>query len=126
MSEFQYNMAYIAQYSPRPGAVSSRWIDDIPKEVKKTRYHMLTEELMKHSLAYNQNLIDKTMTVLVRGKDRKTGYLSALTEGKIIVRFASENQDLIGKFVQVKIQSAAPFSTEGNLVTTEVENLVNT
>lgn len=125
IEEFHYNMAYIAQYSPRPGAASSRWDDNIPKEVKKARYHMLTEELMKHSLAYNQSLIGKYMTVLVRGKDRKTDYLSALTEGKIIVRFASADENLIGQFVKVKVQSAAPFSTEGVLVTNEVEHPVN-
>ncbi|MEJ2595256.1 MAG: MiaB/RimO family radical SAM methylthiotransferase, partial [bacterium] len=73
MAEFKYNMAYIAQYSPRPGAASSRWKDDIPKEVKKLRYHALTEELMKHSQAYNNNLIGKSMKVLVRGEDRKEG-----------------------------------------------------
>ena len=33
--EFKYNMAYIAMYSPRPGAQSFRWIDDIPKELKR-------------------------------------------------------------------------------------------
>ncbi len=125
MEEFKYNMAYIAQYSPRPGAASSRWVDDIPKAVKKARYHMLTEELMKHSLAYNQSLIGKTMTVLVRGKDRKKGYLSALTEGKIIVRFASEDDSLTGQFVKVKIRSAAPFSMEGERITKEVEHAVN-
>ncbi len=125
IEEFRYNMAYIAQYSPRPGAVSSRWIDDIPKEVKKARYHRLTEELMKHSLAYNQDLIGKTMDVLVRGKDRKPGYLSALTEGKIIVRFPSANESLIGKFAKVKIHSAVPFSTEGELITKDVEHPVN-
>ncbi len=125
MEEFKYNMAYIAQYSPRPGAASSRWVDDVPKEVKKARYHMLTEELMKHSLAYNRNLIGKTMTVLVRGRDRKKGFLSALTEGKIIVRFASDDQSLIGRFVQVKIHGAAPFSTEGELVAKEIEHAVN-
>ncbi len=125
IEEFRYNMAYIAQYSPRPGAVSSRWLDDIPKEIKKARYHMLTEELMKHSLTYNQSLIGKTMTVLIRGKDRKSGYLSALTEGKIIVRFASADESLIGQFAKVKIHSAAPFSTEGALATKEVEHLVN-
>jgi tRNA-2-methylthio-N6-dimethylallyladenosine synthase len=116
MEEFKYNMAYIAQYSPRPGAASSRWADDIPKEVKKQRYHKLTEELMKHSLAYNKNMIGKTYKVLVRGKDRKAGYLSALTEGKIIVRFASEDENLLGTFVQVKVNSAVPFSTEGELI----------
>ena len=116
MEEFKYNMAYIAQYSPRPGAASSRWTDDIPKPVKKERYHRLTDVLMKHSLAYNKNLIGKTVKVLVRGKDRKEGYLSALTEGKIIVRFASGDESMIGKFAEVKISSAVPFSTEGELV----------
>ncbi len=116
MAEFKYNMAYIAQYSMRPGAACSRWADDIPKEVKKQRYHELTEELMKHSLEHNQNMIGKTFSVLVRGKDRKSGYLSALTEGKIIVRFASENKNLIGTFVDVKVASAVPFSTEGELI----------
>ena len=120
MEEFKYNMAYIAQYSPRPGAASSRWADDIPKEEKKRRYHLLTHELMKHSLEYNQSLMGKTMDVLVRGKDRKAGYLSALTEGKIIVRFASDDENLIGQFVKVKVNSAAPFSTEGVLLKKEV------
>ncbi|PLW97224.1 MAG: tRNA (N6-isopentenyl adenosine(37)-C2)-methylthiotransferase MiaB [Marinilabiliales bacterium] len=116
MEEFKYNMAYIAQYSPRPGAASSRWADDIPKEIKSQRYHALTGELMQHSLAYNKAMVSKTCKVLVRGEDRKAGFLSALTEGKIIVRFASENKSLIGHFVEVKITSAAPFSTEGELV----------
>lgn len=116
MGEFKYNMAYIAQYSPRPGAASSRWADDVPKEIKKERYHRLTEELMKHSQAYNNNLIGKTVKVLVRGKDRKEGYLSALTEGKIIVRFASADESLVGEYVYVTISSAVPFSTEGKLI----------
>jgi tRNA-2-methylthio-N6-dimethylallyladenosine synthase len=116
MEEFKYNMAYIAQYSPRPGAASSRWADDIPKEIKKERYHTLTEELMKHSLEYNRNLIGKEVKVLVRGKDRKEGYLSALTEGKIIVRFASGDEHLIGEYARVRISSAVPFSTEGELL----------
>ena len=120
MEEFKYNMAYIAQYSPRPGAASSRWADDIPKDEKKRRYHMLTDELMIHSLEYNKGLIGKTMDVLVRGKDRKEGYLSALTEGKIIVRFASDDDSLIGQFVKVKVNSAAPFSTEGVMLKKEV------
>jgi len=123
MKEFKYNMAYIAQYSPRPGAASSRWADDIPKVVKKERYHKLTEELMKHSLEYNKKLIGKTVKVLVRGKDRKEGYLSALTEGKIIVRFQSDDERMIGEFCEVKITSAVPFSTEGELITVNKKTL---
>jgi tRNA-2-methylthio-N6-dimethylallyladenosine synthase len=116
MKEFKYNMAYIAQYSPRPGATSSRWDDDIPKEEKKERYHQLTTELTKYSHEYNSGLIGKTIKVLVRGNDRKSDYLSAYTEGRIVARFASNDSNLVGKFVNIMITSAAPLSIEGELV----------
>ncbi len=116
MKEFKYNMAYIAQYSPRPGATSSRWDDDVPKDVKKERYHDLTSELTKYSEEYNKALIGKTAKVLVKGKDRKEGYLSAFTEGRIVSRFKSDNESLIGSFVNIRITSAAPLSIEGELL----------
>jgi len=113
-------MAYIAQYSPRPGAAASRWDDDIPAEVKKARYHLITEDLRKESLACNQKMVGKTYRLLVTGHDRKGGYLSGLTEGKLIVRFASENKGLFGDFVDVRITSASDFSMEGELETYQV------
>jgi tRNA-2-methylthio-N6-dimethylallyladenosine synthase len=116
MEEFKYNMAYIAQYSVRPGAASSRWEDDVPKEVKKQRYHILTEELTKHSLVYNEQLAGKTLEVLVRGNDRKAGFLTGYTEGKLVIRFASNDENLIGQIVEVKVESASPLSLEGSLV----------
>jgi tRNA-2-methylthio-N6-dimethylallyladenosine synthase len=116
MDEFRFNMAYIARYSPRPGAASSRWDDDIPHADKKDRLHRLSELLQKHSLELNQQLLDKTCKVLVIGHDRKGDFLSGLTEGKIIVRFKSDEKSLIGKFVDVKINSVADFATEGELI----------
>ncbi len=116
MEEFKFNMSYTAIYSPRPGATSHRWVDDIPQEEKKRRLHVLTNELRKHNLPYNKNLIGKTVRVLVRGTDRKEGFLSSHTEGKLIIRFASENQNLIGQFAYVKITSATDFSMEGELI----------
>jgi tRNA-2-methylthio-N6-dimethylallyladenosine synthase len=118
MQEFQYHMAYIAQYSVRPGAAASRWNDTVSKEDKSKRFHILTEDLSKISHRHNKNMIGKTYKVLVRGKDRKPGFLSALTEGKIIVRFAAEDESLIGQFVNVKITSVVEFATEGELVKT--------
>ena len=117
MEEFKYNMAYIAQYSVRPGAVASTWADDIPKAIKKKRYHILTDELMKHSLVYNQGLVGKTVKVIVNGFDRNRAYLTGYTEGKIVIRFKSNDRNLIGKIVKVEVTSATPLSIEGNLVT---------
>ena len=116
MEEFKYNMAYIAQYSVRPGAVASLWADDVPKAKKRERYHILTDELMKHSLVYNQGLIGKTQKVLVTGYDRKNGFLTGHTEGKIVIRFQSRDKSLIGKIVTVKVTSATALSIEGTLL----------
>lgn len=116
MEEFKYNMAYIAQYSVRPGATSSRWEDDVPKEVKKQRYHILTEDLMKTSHEHNKAMVGKTYRVLVRGKERKGEFLSGLTEGKINVRLPSLDTNLIGQIVGVKITQATEFSLAGELI----------
>ena len=117
MEEFKYNMAYIAQYSVREGAVASKWEDDVPKEVKRQRYHRLTEELMKHSLVYNQALVGTTVKMLVEDFDRKNGYLTGHTEGKIVIRFASKDTSLIGQIVKVNVTSASALSIEGELPT---------
>ena len=66
--------------------------------VKKQRLHILTGELTKHAKEYNQGLIGQKIRVLVTGADRKEGYLSGYTEGRIVVRFPSTDLSLIGTF----------------------------
>jgi tRNA-2-methylthio-N6-dimethylallyladenosine synthase len=116
MDEFKFNMAYIARYSVRPGSRSARWADDVPHAIKKQRLHDLSEKLAKHSLAYNEKLIGTEQKILVVQKDRKGRHLSGVNEGKIIVRFASNDENLIGKFVSVKVTSVVNFATEGELI----------
>ena len=118
MIEFQYNMAYIAMYSPRPGARSSKWEDDIPHDEKSRRLHELSAELKSMSRRYNDGLIGKTVKVLVSDRDRKEGYLSGKTEGRIIVRFPSTDDTLIGQFADVTIKTAADMSVECMLAET--------
>ncbi len=126
MEEFQYNMAFIAMYSPRPGAASARWDDDISVDEKKRRMHLLQEELKKSSYAYNKSLIGTVVRVLVDGKDRKAGYLSGRTEGKLTVRFSSGDESLIGSFVYLEITSCRELSLEGTIVAPErVVNLAS-
>ncbi|HKL31845.1 MAG TPA: TRAM domain-containing protein, partial [Tangfeifania sp.] len=96
------------------------WDDDVPQDEKKRRLHILTEELRKHNRVYNRQLEGKTLRVLIRGNDRKEGYLSSLTEGKMIVRFPSDDESLIGQFADLKITGSSDFSLEGELVNAEV------
>lgn len=115
----KFDMAYIAKYSPRPGAVSSRFTDDVPKEVKEKRWKILTEILHQTAVEKSQAFIGKTMRVLVDGYDR-AGFLTGKNEGLKIVRISQkespESTALIGKFVEVKIDAARPFSLNGELV----------
>lgn len=116
MKEFDFNMAYIAKYSPRPGALSHRWFDSVPLEIKKDRHQILTQDLKLTSRSYNDSMIDKTFRVLVRAAAKHDGYLAGMTEGKINVRFLSDDSALIGQIVDVKIKSATDFSVEGDLI----------
>jgi tRNA-2-methylthio-N6-dimethylallyladenosine synthase len=123
MQEFQFNMAYIAKYSARPGAASYRWDDDVSIADKKDRFERLTKQLSGISENYNRRLLGKTFRVLVLGKDRKPGHLYGLTEGKIIVRFASAQESLIGTFTDISVISASDFSVEGEKVLVNSEEL---
>lgn len=114
--EFKYNMAYIAMYSPRPGAKSYEWPDDIAKDIKKERLQRLSDKLESVSLVYNNSLIGKQMTVLVRGIERKTGFLTGHNEGKIVTRILSYDSSLIGKFINVKITEVASLSITGEII----------
>ena len=114
--QFNYNMAYIAMYSPRPGAASFEWKDDVSHQTKKQRYAILTGDLEKVAIKQTEKLLHSTVKTLVRDKDRKGGYLTGHTEGRIIVRFASDNESLIGTIVDVEIESITPFSVEGRLI----------
>ena len=116
MEEFRYNMAYIALYSPRPGAASARWEDSVPQEEKKRRHAELSEVLKRISLEHNRRLIGRELEVLVEGYDRRDGYLTAKTEGRLIVRFPSRNEALIGSFVGLRITDCAELSLTGELV----------
>ena len=116
MEEFQYNMAYIAMYSPRPGAASSRWADDVSQEEKKRRLRILSEVLHESSGRHNQSLTGETLPVLVEGRDRTGRYLAGRTEGKLPLRFLSDNDALIGHFVNLRIVSVSSLSLEGEPV----------
>jgi tRNA-2-methylthio-N6-dimethylallyladenosine synthase len=116
MEKVRFNMAYIAAYSPRPGAVSARWEDNVPAAVKKQRLHILTTELTRHTNEINRSLVGRKLKVLVTGTDRKENYLSGYTEGRIVVRFPSADHSLIGTFVYIEVTSASSYAIEGELV----------
>jgi len=117
MEEVDFNMAYIARYSPRVGARAERWEDDISPEIKSERLVKLTEILKRTSLKLNEAMVGESFRVLVERADKRMeGALAARTEGKLLVRILFASEDLVGTFQDVKITSAAELSLTGELV----------
>lgn len=123
MKEFRFNMAYVAQYSPRPGAASYRWEDTVPREVKKRRMHELNAVLEDTAMEDNLRRIGRSHRVLVTGPDRKPGYFKGLTEGKVNLRFPSTQQSLVGSFVDVRAERSNGLSLEGQLLQAPIASL---
>jgi tRNA-2-methylthio-N6-dimethylallyladenosine synthase len=124
MKEFRFNMAYVAQYSPRPGAASYRWEDTVSKEVKKRRLHDLNTVLLETASEYNSQTIGKTVLVLVTGSDRKPGYMKGLTEGKINIRFPAMRNDMVGTLVHLKVTGSNGLSLQGEMASAKITALV--
>ncbi len=116
MERVKFNMAYIAKYSPRVGARSARWEDDITPRQKSERLARLGAVLKGASLAHNEAMVGKTFRVLVERADKRMeGALAARTEGKLPVRILDAPEELVGTFQNVEITSAAELSLTGEL-----------
>ena len=100
----QFDMAFIAQYSPRPGAVAERrFPDDVPREEKKRRHIELTTVLAHSATKNNNQLVGRTIPVLVETSSRKQGKLLGRTEGLKSIEFDATPHATIGEFVDVTI-----------------------
>lgn len=109
----EYDMAYIAQYSPRPGTVSAKMKDNVSREEKKAREEELTNILRKTALKKNKEMISKVFEVLFDKYEK--GYLYGRTRTFKLVQ-AKGSKKLVGNFGKVKILSVTPWATKGILI----------
>jgi tRNA-2-methylthio-N6-dimethylallyladenosine synthase len=113
--EIGFDMAYISQYSLRPGTVSAKMKDDVSREEKKNRFKILNEVLKESALKSHQNYLGLTLDVLVDGKNRRGKYCGKSSAFKTVM--INTNKKLkVGEFVKVVITKAMPFGLEGDYV----------
>jgi len=119
--KIKFDMAYIAEYSPRTQTTASSFEDTISKKEKKTRRKILTKILEKTALENNKKYIGKTIDVLVnesRIMNHESRILIGKTRSYKTVKFqvsSSKFQNLVGKFVKVKITNATSFGLKGKI-----------
>ncbi len=112
MKEVKFDMAYIAQYSPRPGTSAAKLKDNVPPSEKKRREKELLKVLEKTALENNKKYLGKTVEVLVEKESK--GYLLAKTRTFKNVKFKGLKK-LIGQFRKVKITNCTPWGLKGRL-----------
>ena len=112
-------MAFIAQYSPRPGTVAERLMkDSVSLKSKKARFEKLTKLLRKTAKENLEKEVGKTLEVFVDTWLPKGNECLGKTHNFKTARFKSK-KNLTGQFVNVKILKAREFEMIGRTIRTE-------
>jgi tRNA-2-methylthio-N6-dimethylallyladenosine synthase len=113
LSELKFDTVHIAAYSPRPGTVSAREMEDnIPPAEKRRRLDEL--ERLQEGIATEINALlrDKVVEVLVEGK--KGGRWQGRSRSGKLVFFDGSN-DCLGKLVKIRIEKTSPWALQGSI-----------
>jgi tRNA-2-methylthio-N6-dimethylallyladenosine synthase len=113
LREIRFDTVHVACYSPRPGTIAARELqDDVPAEEKVRRREKI--ETLQESIAteVNRRLLGKTVEVLVEG--RKGGRWWGRTRTDKLVFFEDES-DNMGQLVNVRIEKTSPWSLQGKV-----------
>ena len=113
--DLRFDLAYTAMYSPRFGTAAYKLEDDVSSAEKKKREEEILEILKITALENNKKYLKKTVKVLVEGKNKSNRYFGKTSSYKN-VSFASDKNNLVGTFVNIKINKAQDFGLEGKLL----------
>jgi len=130
MRKIKFDMAYIAEYSPREGTAAAKLKDNVDKKEKGRRRVALTEILKKTALENNKKYLGQIVDVLITGHDRKE-YLIGETRTFKNVRICTLNNNShgpiriprlrpgseeVGLFACVKITEVTPWGLTGKII----------
>ena len=111
-----FDSAYTFLYSIREGTIAAKMEDQIDYKVKHNRFQRLTDILNDISLEKNQELIGKTVSVLVEEVSKNNlDTLTGRTSEFKLIHFKGD-KSLIGSLVNVKIENVKTFTLEGIMI----------
>ena len=115
LKDVGYANIFSFRYSPRSHTKASREKDVIPFKEKKRRLIELQEFQRNIQLDHNRSLIGSVIKVLCLGKSKKDSFIySGRNEGHQVINFKSK-EDVIGRFVDIRITSCGPYSLIGEV-----------
>jgi tRNA-2-methylthio-N6-dimethylallyladenosine synthase len=114
LADLKLDIAHLARYSPRPGTVSARRLeDDVPEEEKRRRLQTLDDLQAEVIGTINEKFLGQTTEVLVE-ENHKGKWKGRNRNNKIV--FFEDAADWKGKLAQVKVTKTSPWSMQGELV----------
>ena len=117
IDDIGFDTSYSFVYSPRPGTPAADMVDDTPEEEKKRRLALLQHRIVQNAQGISRRMVGTVQRILVDGISKKDpGQLQGRTENNRVVNFHHHDDDLVGQFVDVKIEEALPNSLRGILV----------
>ncbi|NPU93613.1 MAG: tRNA (N6-isopentenyl adenosine(37)-C2)-methylthiotransferase MiaB [Gammaproteobacteria bacterium] len=117
IDDIGFDSSYSFVYSPRPGTPAADMVDDTPEEEKKRRLALLQHRIIQNAQGISRRMVGTVQRILVDGISKKDpGQLQGRTENNRVVNFHHHDDDLVGQFVDVKIEEALPNSLRGILV----------
>ena len=118
--EVGYDSAFTFLYSIRKGTPAEKYEDQIPEEEKHRRFNKLVDVINASSAQKNAAYVGRVERVLVEsesksGGRKRMGTFAGRTDSFKLVNFEA-SEELIGKFVNVRITGANTFSLVGEIV----------
>jgi len=112
--DLKFDKVHLARYSPRPGTVSERRMDDDVPEAEKVRRHKVLEALQEQiSGAINQRFLGAVVEVLVEDQ-HKGKWRGRNRQNKLV--FIESDLPLRGRLVEAQITWTGPWSMQGRFV----------
>jgi tRNA-2-methylthio-N6-dimethylallyladenosine synthase len=106
LEEVQYDSIYSFKYSPRPNTPSLSMKDSISEEEKSRRLAILQDKQREIQAAKHAQLVGSEFEVLVSGKSRREDQWSGYTSSHRMINFTSQERELLGTYVQVRVTGA--------------------
>ncbi|RMF19694.1 MAG: tRNA (N6-isopentenyl adenosine(37)-C2)-methylthiotransferase MiaB [Gammaproteobacteria bacterium] len=117
IAEVGFDVSFSFIYSKRPGTPASELEDNVSDEVKKQRLQILQDRINQQAYQISRRMVGNVERVLVTGPSKKNpDEFQARTENNRVVNFASEDRDIVGHFVDVRITEAFPNSLRGERI----------
>jgi len=114
LNELRFDTVHVAAYSPRPGTIASRRLEDnVPPDEKKRRREKIEELQEGIATEINRKLLGQTVEILVEGREKGKWWGRTRTD-KLV--FFSDDADRLGQLVRVKIERTSPWSLQGSFV----------